>query len=158
QFASDVFQLAPSPKSASEPPWILLNAVERQGTRVDVFDSLDLGGAFRQIQYRISSDGDWNSLVFGRYFPAKGALRVKDLQQFPSASYYRRWLSLMKRLDEQEADNIRNLHQTWFDGFYWVPHPSSDRMWFTKRGGREWTFLPPGEPRHCPRLALNPRF
>ncbi|KAG1817604.1 uncharacterized protein BJ212DRAFT_1299141 [Suillus subaureus] len=62
QFASDVFQLVPSPKLASEPPWILLNAVERQGARVDIFDSLDLGGVSSQIQYQITSNSDWNDL------------------------------------------------------------------------------------------------
>ncbi|KAG1737037.1 hypothetical protein EDB19DRAFT_1637356 [Suillus lakei] len=158
QFGSDIFQLAPSPKLASEPPWILLNAMERQAVRIDIFDSLDLSGVFRQIQYRVASDSDWNDLVFGRYFPAKGASTVKGLQQFPSASYYRQWLALMEGLDEEKAGSIRTLQQTWFGKLYWVPYPSSDRMWFTKRGGREWTMLPPGESRNCPRLAINPRF
>ncbi|KAG1766213.1 hypothetical protein EV702DRAFT_981012 [Suillus placidus] len=118
-----------------------------------------LSGIFSQVQYRIISDADWDNLVFRRYFPAKGASTAKALQQFPSASYYRQWQALMDGLDEDCAEIIRNRHLTqWFDKLYWVPHPDSDRMWSTKKGGKEWTMLPPGEPRNCPRIAVNSRF
>ncbi|KAG2336434.1 hypothetical protein BDR05DRAFT_896729 [Suillus weaverae] len=159
QFASDIFQLAPSPKLASNPPWVLLDPAQRMCTKVDIFHSSDLSGIFSQVQYRIISDGDWDKLVFRRYFPAKGASTAKALQQFPSASYYRQWQALMDGLDKDCAEIIQNRNLTqWFDKLHWVPHPDSDRMWSTKKGGKEWTMLPPGEPRNCPRIAVNPRF
>ncbi|KAG1840138.1 hypothetical protein F4604DRAFT_1499336, partial [Suillus subluteus] len=158
QFASDIFQLAPSPKLASNSQWVLLNTAQRLRTKVDIFQSLDLSGIFRQVQYRIISDADWDNLVFKRYFPAKGASTAKALQQFPSASYYRQWQALMDGLDEDRAEIIQNRLRQWFDKLYWVPHPESDRMWSTKKSGKEWTMLPPGEPGNCPRIAVNPRF
>ncbi|KAG2738365.1 hypothetical protein P692DRAFT_201731319 [Suillus brevipes Sb2] len=139
--------------------WFVDVALEiRQEGHVLQWLTKDLSGLFRCIQFRIASDSEWNDLVFGRYFPAKGASTVKGLQQFPSASYYRQWLALMEKLDEEKATSTRTLQRTWFDKFYWVPYPSSDRMWFTKKGGREWTILPPGESGNCPRLAINPKF
>ncbi|KAG1851045.1 hypothetical protein DFJ58DRAFT_661761 [Suillus subalutaceus] len=111
------------------------------------------------LQYQIVSHADWDNLVFKRYFPAKGALTAKALQQFPSASYYRQWKALMDGNDKDEAEIIQNHRlMPWFEKLYWVPHPASDRMWSTKKGGKEWIMLPPGEPRNCPRLAVNPRF
>jgi hypothetical protein len=159
QFASDIFQLAPSPKLASNSPWVLLDPEQRMRTKVDVFLKQDLRGIFSQVQYRIISDADWSNLVFRRYFPAKGASTAKALQQFPSASYYRQWQALMDQLDEDNAEIIQDhLLMTWFDQLHWVPHPESDRMWSTKKGGKEWIMSPPGEPRNCPRIAVNPRF
>ncbi|KAG1854263.1 hypothetical protein F4604DRAFT_1514489, partial [Suillus subluteus] len=159
QFASDIFQLAPSPKLALNSPWILLDQEQRKHIKVDVFRSLDLSGIFSQVQYQIVSHADWDNLVFKRYFPAKGASTAKALQQFPSASYYRQWKALMDGNDKDEAEIIQNHRlMPWFEKLYWVPHPASDRMWSTKKGGKEWIMLPPGEPRNCPRLAVNPRF
>lgn len=158
QFASDIFQLAPSPKLASISHWVLLNPAQRLRTKVEIFHSLDLSGIFRQVQYRVINDADWDNLVFQRYFPAKGASTAKALQQFPSASYYRQWQALMDGLDEDRAEIIQNRLRQWFNNLYWVPHPGSDRMWTTKKGGKEWTMLPPGEPGNCPRIAVNPRF
>ncbi|KAG2063845.1 hypothetical protein BDR04DRAFT_946587, partial [Suillus decipiens] len=158
QFATDIFQLAPSPKLALNPSWVMLNPAQRMQAKVDIFHSLDLSHIFSQVQYRITSDADWDNLVFRRYFPAKGASTAKALQQFPSASYYRQWKALRDRLDENHAEIIQNHLKQWFDQLSWVPHPESDRMWSTKKGGKGWIMLPPGEPRHCPRIAVNPRF
>lgn len=158
QFASDIFQLAPSPKLASISHWVLLNPAQRLRAKVEIFHSLDLSGIFCQVQYRVINDADWDNLVFQRYFPAKGASTAKALQQFPSASYYRQWQALMDGLDEDRAEIIQNRLRQWFNNLYWVPHPGSDRMWTTKKGGKEWTMLPPGEPGNCPRIAVNPRF
>ncbi|KAG1719121.1 hypothetical protein EDB19DRAFT_1648748 [Suillus lakei] len=140
--------------------WVVDVALEIQHEgHVDIFHSLDLSHLFRQIQYRVINDTDWNNVVFRRYFPAKGASTAKALQQFPSAMYYRQWQALMDRLDEDDAKIIQNYHLTqWFDKLYWVPHPESDRMWSTKKGGKEWIMLPPGEQKNCPRIAINPRF
>ncbi|KAG1772226.1 hypothetical protein EV702DRAFT_976795 [Suillus placidus] len=159
QFASDIFQLAPSPRLTSNSPWVLLDPGQRIRVKIDIFHSLDLSGIFNQVQYRVVSDDDWNNLVFQRYFPAKGTLMAKALQQFPSASYYRQWQALMDGLDEDNAEIIQNhCLMQWFDKLYWVPHPGSDRMWSTKKGGKEWVVLPPGGQGNCPRLAVNPRF
>lgn len=160
QFASDIFQLAPSPKLAPNSPWVLLDPAQRIHAKVDIFYSLDLHSVFSQVQYRFVSDHNWNNVVFRRYFPAKGTSMSKALQQFPSASYYRRWRALMDWLDEDDAKIIQNHHLTqWFDNLYWVPHPDSDRMWSTKKGSsRKWTILPPGERRHCHRIAINPKL
>lgn len=159
QFASDIFQLAPSPKLASNSPWVLLDPGQRMRTKIDIFHSLDLRCIFSQIQYRIIDDANWQKLVFERYFPPKGGPVAKAPQHFPSASYYRQWKTLVDGLDKDHAEIIHNhLLTQWFHQLYWVPHPESDRMWSTKKGGKEWIMLPPGEPRHCPRIAINARF
>jgi hypothetical protein len=161
QFPSDIFQLAPSPKSASISPWVLLHPAQRMHTKIDIFYSLDLSRVFNQVQYRVINDADWNNLVFQRYFPAKGTSMAKALQHFPSASYYRQWQSLMDRLDEDQAKTVQNDHLLqWFNKLCWVPHPESDRMWSTKKGGKEWIRLPGGDSDqgNCPRIAVNPRF
>ncbi|KAG2097998.1 uncharacterized protein F5147DRAFT_583311 [Suillus discolor] len=113
-----------------------------------------------RLQYRVISDGDWNDLVFKRYFPPKGIpSTTKSLQHFPSASYYRQWQSLLDQLDEDESEIIQNHHlMPWFNKLYWVPHPEGDRMWSTKKGGKEWIMLPPGGLGGCPRIAVNTRF
>ncbi|KAG1793283.1 uncharacterized protein HD556DRAFT_1238088 [Suillus plorans] len=131
--------------------------IQHEG-HIDIFHSLDLHCIFSQIQYRIIDDADWHNLVFERYFPPKGGPVANALQHFPSASYYRQWQTLMDGLDKDHAEIIQNHHLQWFHQLYWVPHPESDRMWSTRKGGKGWIMLPPGEPRHCPRIAINPRF
>jgi hypothetical protein len=158
QFASDIFQLAPAPKAALKQPWILLDSTQRERVKIDIFQSLNVGQVFGQAQYRVMSDTEWSDSIFGRYFPAKGASTANALQHFPFASYYRKWLALMKRLNEEDAEIFRKLVLTWFSKLNWLPHPESDRMWSTRKGGRGWSMLPSGDPQNCPRLAVNPRF
>lgn len=158
-FASDIFQLAPNPKSDLEQPWILLDPTQKEQIKIYIFRSQDISQVFSQAQYRIMSGTDWKDMVFRRYFPAKGATMVKALQHFPSASYYMLWEALMNRLDEDKAKITRDHILNWFDTLRWVPHPESDRMWSTREAtGRNWVRVPPGPAQNCPRLALNPRF
>jgi len=158
-FASDIFQLAPNPKSNLERPWVLLDSTQKEQTKIHIFQSQDISRVFSQAQYRIMSGTDWNDLVFRRYFPVKGATMAKALQHFPFASYYMLWEALMNRLDEGKAKITRDHVLNWFDTLHWVPHPESDRMWSTREAtGRSWVRVPPGPAQNCPRLAFNPRF
>ncbi|KAG2062944.1 hypothetical protein BDR04DRAFT_983094, partial [Suillus decipiens] len=142
QFASDIFQLAPSPRLAPNSPWILLDSAQRMQAKVDILQSLDLSLIFRQVQYQFISKDNWSNALFKLYFPAKGTPIPKALQQFPSASYYRQWKALMDRLDEDNAKIIQNNNLQWFDKLLWVPHAESDRMWSTKKGSKKWMMLP----------------
>lgn len=156
QFPSDIFQLAPKSKAGGS--FVKLNQTQRMSVTADIFRSLDFSQIFHQVQYQVMTPKEWYTLVFARYFPAKGTVQRKALQNFPSATYYQEWTALMDRLDEGQATTYREAAFDWFGGLCWIPHPAVDRMWGTRKDqskNKTWVMVPEGEPQACPRLAIN---
>lgn len=162
QFPSDILQLAPIPKAASVPPWMILNLDARTRAKVDVFQSLDFSQTFSQAQCRIVDGDVWHNIIFKRYFPPQGSVQTKALQHFPVtvARYYRSWMNVMNEVDANAAEEIRKEAFNWFDKLHWIPFPESDRMWSTKKTTpRTWMMIPNGRAaENCPRIAINAKF
>lgn len=139
QFPFDVFQLAPNHRSYMEGSYVLLDEAQRSRITHDIFKSLDLRGVFERVQYRIVDMKIWGGKIFDRYFPQKHYVRPKRLQQFTKATYYRNWMDMLSRLNDEDAELVRRRVRRQFNKLLWVPFPGSDRMWQTKRmDTREW--------------------
>lgn len=157
QFPSDILQLAPTPRSSAEQPWLLLNQEERNRSKISAFKSLELIKLFRQAQYKVMADAEWHDIIFLRYFPPQGRKDPDKLQNFPACNYYREWQGLMAKLDEERAHSVQDTMFKWFNELCWVPHATTDRMWDTKKMiSKQWRMLHGGEAQNCPRLAINP--
>ena len=158
QFPSDILQLVPNPKSSEEEPWCLLTKGDVSQAKIELFQSLNIRHIFRLAQCTMVCADDWQTTVFGRYFPRKGFQPPKSLQHYPIAAYYRQWRHLMEdATDEGTADGIRETVRVWFNKVLWIPFPEGDRMWSTRRAnGNQWKMLPTGASIELsPRIAIN---
>jgi hypothetical protein len=156
QFPTDIFQLAPTPRSDEDGQWTLLDPLDKACAKIDIFQSLCVGRFFSQAQCRLMTATEWKEKVFPRYFPHKG-VQLGNTRHFPSAAYYMQWIALLDRTEDESVETIRDIVFTWFNGLLWLPNPTSDCMWENKlRAHGEWFMIPRDAPsRKCPHLAIN---
>ncbi|KAG1861501.1 hypothetical protein DFJ58DRAFT_657457 [Suillus subalutaceus] len=121
---------------------------------------------FHQAQYRVCTPEQWN-MHFDRFFPTstvkKGAkARVEDRQNFKKCTYFKRYISLVQKIEPATLPRLRRALRKEFDTLAWVPYTQTDRMWLTSAvPGRAWKMLPPvrrDSEQAGPAIGINPRF
>lgn len=160
QFPYDLFENAPNHRCNDEGCHLLLSKQQRQDATIDVFRTIDLRQLFSRVVVKIVQPEKWKDLEFRRYFPAKGFVAPKRLQNFPRMRYYREWNTLMNRLSLEEAEVVRKSIWKTFKTFEWLPLTDADRLWNTKqvKPSHEWIHLPQCDKKPVVRIGLNTKL
>ncbi|KAG2127747.1 hypothetical protein BD769DRAFT_1357030 [Suillus cothurnatus] len=155
QFIFDVIEQAPNRKSKREGSYLTIPV----GRRIDMaqpelLQVLEL--PFDQAQYCVCTPDQWK-MHFDRIFPSSVQEARASGQNFPSCSYYKRYIALASTVNNAGLVKIRYALRKEFDKLAWAPWTSADRMWGTSaKTSRAWKVLP-REKKGGPMIAINPR-
>jgi hypothetical protein len=159
QFPYDLFENAPNHRHIDQGSYLLLSVQQRQESTFKVFQTTDLRKLFSRVVVKIVSPDKWQETEFRRYFPDKGFVAPKRLQNFPRMLYFQEWNTLMQNLTSEEAKLIRLTFWERFKTFKWLPLTESDRLWTTKlvkmTPHAEWIHLPQNDQKPVVRIGLN---
>jgi len=159
QFPVDVFELSPNHMAHSEGAHTLMSARRRDKVSMDIFHSYDLRGIFDKIQYSVINEERLKRFIFPRFFPPKGKILPKSLQNFRKSTYFGTWRDLMDRVSNHDAERIRDYVFSKFRLFRWLPYAQSDRMWATSvMKTKSWKMVPSTPKSACPQLAFIDRY
>ncbi len=133
QFWKDLVVKSPNPKSPMEPSYLKLSREERMETDCDLFKRKDIPQLFTCFYYRRAAEKDWSE-AFNRLFPQKNhQLAGKSIQHYKSCTYYRDWKALIALQNQETVNAMRFGLKKEIYKLNWLPEPSVDRIWTSKR-------------------------
>lgn len=157
QMLFDVMRKAPNPSSVHLPSFAETTPTEQTEIEETFYKTHEL--PFRLARCKRVTLEYWDNDMFNRFFPPQGSAIAARLQNFRSCQYFTDFTALMGYVTREHSVTIRNALKMKWQQLYWMPLPSSDRMWNTRQAMTGHHFvLPVTCAAPAPQIALNPRF
>lgn len=158
QFLVDLTAKAPNRKGANQGSYCRLTKPQRDRVNDATYQNLRLREYFFHCQFKTGTKGDWDE-AFNKYWPEKGKVLVGNPQNLPSMRYYLDWSRWLTEIQDDQAHIITVMRKDLkklFITLKWIPHITSDRVWYTKEDtGSSFQRFPDSEIKNGPRILIR---
>jgi hypothetical protein len=156
QFLSDILQKCGNSQRLQS-SHCHLSRERRQSATPEMFESLNLAAIFQRVRWRRVGPQDWLTM-FTFFWPPATHITRPDTQNYPTMKYYLAWKAQITRLQQAEANLLRNQLWNVFQTLQWLPDATADRVWYYDDTGAHHGVFPAGLAGPAPRIVIQGIF